>query len=410
MKTVKGRICVTLPGAPAYSETFLQAHIDRLATAVNYLSDFPVDVYDLFPKSISTDGAERVKREVRFSWHRYVLNPMKKSALRKFFKRNNINIVLAEYGLTGAGVLSVCKELDLPLVVHFHGYDAYQTDVLDRYKDAYKRVFSYASAIIAVSSHMVDQLAYLGAPAEKVVYNPYGVEISKWTQASVLRSPLRVLSVGRFVEKKAPYLTILAFKKVLKRVPKATLVMVGAGLLHDVCSNLIKALHIEHAVELKGMANHDTVASLMQESRVFVQHSLVPASGDTEGTPVALLEAGAAGLPVVSTRHAGISDAVIHGKTGFLVDEGDIDTMADYIYQLLVDPEMASAIGDNARQHISANFTIQRSIEKLRSILEHCVTGDSTTIPELPSQAAASISREKESTSFRSKASFDISS
>ena len=89
MKTVKGKICVTLPGAPAYSETFLQAHIDRLGTSVNYLSDFPVDVYDLFPKSISSDGAERIKREVRFSWHRYVLNPMKKSALRKFFKRNN---------------------------------------------------------------------------------------------------------------------------------------------------------------------------------------------------------------------------------------------------------------------------------------------------------------------------------
>ena len=107
--------------------------------------------------------------------------------------------------------------------------------------------------------------------------------------------------------------------------------MVGAGLLHDVCSKLVKALHIEHAVELKGIVDHAGVAALMQESRVFVQHSLVPASGDTEGTPVAILEAGAAGLPVVSTKHAGISEAVIHGKTGFLVDEGDIDAMAEYI-------------------------------------------------------------------------------
>ena len=233
-------------------------------------------------------------------------------------------------------------------------------------------MFDYASVIIAVSKHMVEQLVKLGALAEKVVYVPYGVEINKFAQAAVLKSPPHVLSVGRFVEKKAPYLTILAFKKVLERLPEARLVMVGAGLLHDVCSKLIKALHVEHAVELKGIVDHAGVAALMQESRVFVQHSLVPASGDTEGTPVAILEAGAAGLPVVSTRHAGISDAVIHGKTGFLVNEGDIDAMAEYLYQLLANPELASEMGKNAREHISANFSMDRSIEKLSNILEKC--------------------------------------
>ena len=125
--------------------------------------------------------------------------------------------------------------------------------------------------------------------------------------------------------------------------------MVGTGLLLDVCSKLIHALHVEHAVELRGVVDHAGVAGLMQEARVFVQHSLVPASGDREGTPVAILEAGAGGLPVVSTRHAGISDAVIHGKTGFLVDEGDIETMAEYIYRLLASPDLASEMGKNAR-------------------------------------------------------------
>ena len=185
------------------------------------------------------------------------------------------------------------------------------------------------------------------------------------------------------MEKKAPYLTILAFKKVLDRLPEARLVMVGAGILHDVCSKLIKALHIEHAVELKGVVDHDGVASLMQRSRVFVQHSLVPASGDTEGTPVAILEAGAAGLPVVSTRHAGITDVVIHGKTGFLVDEGDIDGMSEYLYQLLNNPELASQMGKNAREHISANFSMERSIEKLKNILEGCVVRNPTAVSEL---------------------------
>jgi glycosyltransferase involved in cell wall biosynthesis len=107
----------------------------------------------------------------------------------------------------------------------------------------------------------------------------------------------------------------------------------------------------------------------MQQSRVFVQHSLVPKSGDSEGTPVGIIEAGASGLPVVSTRHAGITDVVIHGKTGFLVDEGDIDGMAKYMYRILSDTELAIKMGKRARQHISDNFNMDVSIANLRAIL-----------------------------------------
>jgi len=177
------------------------------------------------------------------------------------------------------------------------------------------------------------------------------------------------------VEKKAPYLTILAFKEVLERLPGARLVMVGSGELHDVCRQIIRSLHIEHAVDLKGIVNHDQIAELMRQSAVFVQHSLVPNSGDREGTPVSILEASASALPVVSTRHAGITDAVIHGKTGFLVDEGDIDGMSQYLYQLLSNPGLADEMGKHARAHIGANFNMEVSIQKLRHILDNSVAG-----------------------------------
>jgi glycosyltransferase involved in cell wall biosynthesis len=260
----------------------------------------------------------------------------------------------------------------MPLAVHFHGADAYLTQALNRHGVAYKNLFDYANAIIAVSKDMAQQLIRLGARPEKVFYNPYGVDLDSFTQASVTTSPPQVLCVGRFVEKKAPYLTILAFKKVLERLPEARLVMVGAGPLQDVCRKMIESLRMEHAVELKDPMSHCGVASLMRQSRVFVQHSLVPASGDSEGTPVAVLEAGASGLPVVSTRHAGISDVVMHGRTGFLVAEGDIDTMATYIYDLLDNPSLAGEIGSTARKHIAENFSMARSISGLRAILESC--------------------------------------
>src|ERR1051325_3728618 len=171
-------------------------------------------------------------------------------------------------------------------------------------------MFRYAAAIIGVSKHMMGQLQSLGAPRDKLFCNPYGVDVAKFKQANLDSAVPQVIAVGRFVEKKAPYLTILAFKKVLKRIPEARLVMLGTGPLQEVCRQMIKAFHLEHAVELGGVADRDRVAALMQQSRVFVQHSLVPASADAEGVPNAILEAGACGLPVVSTRHGGIVDVV----------------------------------------------------------------------------------------------------
>jgi colanic acid/amylovoran biosynthesis glycosyltransferase len=336
---------------------------------VSYLEYFPIDVAVEFPQQVLDDKTEQVKRRLRVAWHRYLMNPKKQLFLRNFFKKNKIQVVLAENGITGFQVLKACKELKLPLVVHFHGFDAYSNVVLEQHKENYKKMFAYASAIIAVSRHMTEQLIKLGAPAEKVFYNAYGVDTSKFRQGCRRTSTMQVIAVGRFVEKKAPYLTILAFEKVLKRLPEAKLVMVGSGILHDVCRRLVESLHIEDSVDLRGVLSHDRVAELMQQSRVFVQHSLVPASGDSEGTPLAILEAGASGLPVVSTKHTGIIEAVLHGKTGFLVNEGDIDAMADYLYQLLSNPELATRMGNNARKHISENFN-DINLKKLRHILE----------------------------------------
>ena len=181
----------------------------------------------------------------------------------------------------------------------------------------------------------------------------------------------KLLLSGDSSKKRRRIVTILAFQKVLERLPEAKLVMIGTGILQDMCCQLIKALHIEYAVELKGVIAHDRIAALMQQSRVFVQHSLTPASGDSEGTPVAIVEAGATGLPVVSTRHAGISDVIVEGKTGFLVAEGDINAMANCIYELLSSPARAGQMGKNAREHIAKNFDMDCSIKNLRKILQN---------------------------------------
>jgi colanic acid/amylovoran biosynthesis glycosyltransferase len=372
LKNTSGKVCVVLPYATAYSETFLRTHVEHLAAPVNYLSRFPVEKTASCRDRAEYEETGGLKLWIAGILTRYALNPIKAITVRNFFKVNNIKVVLAEYGVTGIGVMKICRDLSVPLVVHFHGYDAYSRQVLDAYALEYEKLFAYSNGIIAVSRPMVDQLVKIGAPKNKVFYNPCGVDISAFDVGGRKKARLQVIATGRFVEKKAPYLTLLAFKKVLEVVPEARLVMVGDGTLWDVCQKLADSLRMRDAVQFTGAVPHNEVARLMQESRIFVQHSVVPSSGDSEGTPVGILEAGASGLPIVSTRHGGIVDAVIDGETGFLVDEGDIDGMAERICRLLSNQNLADEMGRRARQHISRNFALDNSIKNLRAILEQC--------------------------------------
>ena len=102
----------------------------------------------------------------------------------------------------------------------------------------------------------------------------------------------------------------------------------------------------------------------------FVQHSITAENGDSEGTPLSVLEAGAAGLPVISTNHAGIPDIVINGKTGFLSEEHDIHEMGDNMLRLLKDKNLARSLGKCGKENISKNFTLKKHIDKLNELIE----------------------------------------
>jgi glycosyltransferase involved in cell wall biosynthesis len=90
---------------------------------------------------------------------------------------------------------------------------------------------------------------------------------------------------------------------------------------------------------------------------------------DTEGTPVSILEASASGLPVVSTRHAGIPDVIIHERSGYIVEERDVEKMADYMIRLLKNPSLAKDMGSWGKENIRANFSMTRHISLLSEIL-----------------------------------------
>lgn len=379
---VAGRrvICIISPRKSAYSETFIQAHLRRLPAEVKLLhgtlmrgGDFPAMTENDRPLlSLAERGLTLIWREA-FGIR---VTRFQDAALRRYLRREKIEAVLAEFGYTGASVSDACHAAGVPLIVHFHGGDAFKQKWLDRYRAAYQRMFSTVAAVIAVSRDLEQQLLTLGAPRDKLFYNPCGADVSFFADADPAAAPPVFLAVGRFVDKKAPHLTLLAFREVVRACPEARLIMVGDGVLMDACRQLTKALDMEKAVDFLGLQSHTEVATLMRKVRAFILHSVTTSENDVEGTPVAVLEAGAAGLPVVSSRHAGVKDVVIHGETGFLVEEGDLRAMARYMIELIRDPALAASIGKCAREHVSANFSQEKSLATLWRIIEGALSQD----------------------------------
>jgi glycosyltransferase involved in cell wall biosynthesis len=285
------------------------------------------------------------------------------------FRRAHCQAVLVEFGHVAVQAMSACRRLGLPLIVHFHGFDVHSQAILERYGARYGEMFDEAAAVIAVSLPMQQALLALGAPADKTHYVPNGVDPNQFVPGAPDNAPPTFLAVGRFVEKKAPQLTIAAFAAVWRRHPEARLRMIGEGRLLGACRDLAQGLGIGGAVTFLGTQPHDVVADEMRHARAFVQHSLTAADGNSEGMPCSILEAGACALPVVSTRHAGIPEVVVDDETGFLVAERDVESMALDMERLVNDPTLAAELGRAARRRIEAHFSMDSSIARLWDVI-----------------------------------------
>lgn len=361
------RVCVVKNNYLTLTETFIQVHVAGLGAEV---------IHGQPPRLVGR-GGRRAPAALRLAGRvfRRVSGPSGRQRgltleYASLLRATRADVVLAEYGTTGAAMWRACEAEDLPLVVHFHGYDASRTAVLERYADEYREMFDYASAVVVVSRAMRDRVVGLGAPAEKVVLNPCSVDLGAFSAGAPDQAPPTFLAVGRLVEKKAPHLLVLAFADVRRKVPEARLRIVGEGELMGVVADLVTGLGLGEAVDLLGAQPHEVVRQEMQRARAFVQHSVVAADGDSEGTPVSVLEAAASGLPVVSTSHAGIPDAVADGQTGFIVAERDVPGMAARMLDLARDPDLAARLGAAGRERVSALYGQALRMSRLRDVLQ----------------------------------------
>jgi glycosyltransferase involved in cell wall biosynthesis len=162
--------------------------------------------------------------------------------------------------------------------------------------------------------------------------------------------------VGRLVPIKDPAVMIRALAAALPRAPKARLLMVGDGALRPELERLTESLGISRAVRFLGWRQ--------QLSEVYRSIDIGILSSRNEGTPVALIEAMAAGRPVLSTAVGGVVEVVTPSVTGLLVPAGDVSAMADAMVSLVDGPEMRLRLGRAARQDVGQRYNRVRLIDE----------------------------------------------
>ncbi len=286
-------------------------------------------------------------------------------------------LVHAHFGRGGALALPIARALGVPLVVTFHGGDAtkdkhYQRGLLPTvYQQRTAALQREAVLFICVSDFIRDRLLARGFPPDKLFVHRYGVEFDGAEDAGPSAAPRPYfLFAGRFVEKKGIPVLIEAMRRLDQEGKNVQLMLIGDG---PIAGELKRAAADLGNVSFPGWLPNRELRDWMRGALAVCVPSVEAASGDAEGLPNVVIEAMAAGVPVVATHHAGIGEAVEHDRTGILVPPGDVMALTAALRRLVEQPETARAMGAEARRVALDKFDAMTQSRRLEAILEDVI-------------------------------------
>lgn len=289
----------------------------------------------------------------------------------KELRAHGVRVLLGEYLDCTLPLLDIAAEAGVDLFAHAHGYDVSSAlrkmDVRSRYRE-----YAHVAGVVTVSQAQRNALVELGLDPTRVLLVPYGVDVPEAVPERGARDDgvVSCIAVGRLVPKKAPLALIRAFATASVTSPDLRLELVGDGPLMPRVRALVREAGLEEKITLHGSLPGEVVQQMLAKADVFLQHSVVdPDTGDAEGLPVAILEAMAQALPIVSTRHGGIPDAIVDGVNGLLVEENDERAMAERLLELKGDPERRRALGRAAWTTARSRFAWPTQRRALLSVL-----------------------------------------
>jgi colanic acid/amylovoran biosynthesis glycosyltransferase len=285
------------------------------------------------------------------------------------FESGRHDVVHAHFGPNARRFLFAREQAGAPLVVTFHGYDFSSEPA--RNASMYSRLFAVADTVTFNCEHARKVLETLGCPPRKLRPLRISVDLDTLPFRERRLEPgeaVRILTVGRLVEKKGHEIALRALALARPALPNVRYDIVGGGPLVERLEKAVERLGLDDVVRLHGMRDSVYVRRLLAEAHLFLLASTTASNGDQEGTPVVLAEAQASGLPVVSTKHSGIPEVVRDGESGLLVPEGDAEGLAAAVVRLVREHASWPRIGAAGRMHVGRAFDVNESTEQLLGV------------------------------------------
>ncbi|EGI45734.1 colanic acid biosynthesis protein WcaK [Escherichia coli H591] len=285
------------------------------------------------------------------------------------------DVFIAHFGPAGVTAAKL-RELGVirgKIATIFHGIDISSREVLNHYTPEYQQLFRRGDLMLPISDLWAGRLQKMGCPREKIAVSRMGVDMTRFSPRPVKApaTPLEIISVARLTEKKGLHVAIEACRQLKEQGVAFRYRILGIGPWERRLRTLIEQYQLEDVVEMPGFKPSHEVKAMLDDADVFLLPSVTGADGDMEGIPVALMEAMAVGIPVVSTLHSGIPELVEADKSGWLVPENDARALAQRLaaFSQLDTDELAPVI-KRAREKVEHDFNQQVINRELASLLQ----------------------------------------
>lgn len=293
---------------------------------------------------------DRLRRQIR-------------ALLAAYAALHRVDLLHAHFGYYAAHTAAVARRLHRPWIVSLHGYDVLVMAPNDPELD---RVVQ-ADAVIVPSAFLAAAAVDRGFPEERIRVIPSGIDVAsyRFKERHADGERVTVTFAGRFVAKKGVLDAAQAMAAVQSTHPHLQCRFVGFGPLEDELRAEIERLRLTATVT-DGRPG-DAVRSALAETDLVLTPSRTAADGDAESLGLVNIEAQACGVPVVSTRHGGIPDAV-GADAGILVPEGDVPAMAQALTDLVEHPQRWGAMGRAGRAHVEAKFRLADRVSDVEDL------------------------------------------
>jgi glycosyltransferase involved in cell wall biosynthesis len=317
------------------SEGFVYDLVRSLRHPGTVVATLPLLNTDRFPYG-DLHSLARWTRVVR---PRRLRSPVGDVVMATIARRRGVAIVHVHHGYALDRVVPLARRRGLPVVLSLHGHDV--TGYLEKRPNAYRDVLDVVSAVVVPSEFLVDLAEGAGFDPKLIRVQPSGIDMSSFSPSPLPDGPPVALFVGRFTAKKGLDVLAAAWPAVQAAVPDARLVLCGYGELEPL------ARSIPGDVIVVISPDRAQVRAQMRRCRCVVSPSHNAPDDAVESLLVVNVEAQASGRPVVTTRHGAIPEFVAEGESALLVDEHDVDGLAQALVAVLGDEGLARRLGQN---------------------------------------------------------------